>query len=287
MKLILPLIAAVLLLSGCITPDDANVTLNYNNQTNNIFPNNPNNPATNGIIPNNPSNPTTNNLNNSVQNNNNENDSIINSNNDSTTNSGGDHPYISGTTVGPSNPDRGQNFNITVSAKDTEGLQGIYWESNDTFATSPASTSFECNSQTSCNVTWTFVSSQDGLKTINVYAKDLGGQESFKTPLQITVQPHDAPVSTGPVCGNGVCDLDETQISCSADCGTPSVDNSTTSTQTGCSYNSDCTGYRQICSSGQCIDVECTTDSQCGSHKYCSYNSCLSCRRNKYGDYAC
>ncbi len=92
-----------------------------------------------------------------------------------------------------------------------------------------------------------------------------------------------------PNCGNNICDDDETQISCSADCGTASVTNNTTSVETGkCSYNSDCTGYRQICSSGQCIDVECTTDSQCGSHKYCSYNSCVRCRYDdRYGSWGC
>ncbi len=288
MKLILPLIAVVLLLSGCITPEDVNVTVNYNNQTtNNVFPNNPNNPATNNINPNNPSNPTTNNINNVVPNNN-QNDSIRNSNNYSdygTTNSGGNSPYISGTTVGPSNPDRGQRFNITVRAEDTEGLQGIYWESSDTFATYPESASFECNSQTTCNITWTFVSSQDGLKTINVYAMDLGGQNSSKTPLQITVQPRDARVSTGPVCGNDMCESGETSSSCSSDCpsttsNTTNVGNDTASVETGCSYSSDCDGYRQICSSGQCIDVECKNNAHCGSHEYCSYNSCVRCRRD-------
>ncbi len=91
-----------------------------------------------------------------------------------------------------------------------------------------------------------------------------------------------------PSCGDNICDDDETQTSCSADCGTVSVTNGTTSGQTSCSTNSDCDGYRQICSSGQCIDVECKTDSHCGSHEYCSYNSCVRCRRDyKTGNWGC
>ncbi len=271
MKLILSLIAAVLLLSGCINPDNVNVASNYSNQSaSNINSNN-----TSNIAPQN-----------------NQSDSITNSSNYGTTNGGGSTPYISGTTVGPSNPSRGQPVNITISAKDTEGLQGIYWESSDTFTTSPASASFECNSQTTCNVTWTFTSTQDGLKTINVYAKDSGGQTSSKTPLQITVQPRDYQVPTGPTCGNNVCESGEAD-SCSTDCpatttNTTGVTNDTTSGQTSCEYNSQCTGFRQICSSGQCIDVECTNSGQCGLHEYCSYNSCVKCRRDyETGNWGC
>ncbi len=243
MRSILPLIVVVLFLSGCITPEDVNVTVSYNNQTtNNVFPNNPNPPATNGILPNNPNNPitantnvipnsqNTNNTNGAATLGNSENDSIRDSNNGDDNNTfddnsnvstigGGDRPYISGTSTRPSNPNRGQPVNITVSAKDTEGLQEIYWESIDTFATYPESASFECNSQTTCNVTWTFTSTQDGLKTINVYATDFDGQVSSKMPLQITVQPRDAIVSTTAVCGNNICESGEAD-SCSTDCTT-------------------------------------------------------------------
>ena len=57
-----------------------------------------------------------------------------------------------------------------------------------------------------------------------------------------------------------------------------------TTTTSGCSSNSGC-GYKQICTGGKCVDVDCTTDSQCSGCKRCSSNSCVSCGHGPYGCY--
>ncbi|MDP3742266.1 MAG: hypothetical protein Q8R15_03060 [Candidatus Micrarchaeota archaeon] len=341
MKLAFCLIVTVLFLSGCTTQtrsDDSNITTTLNNTTSQNIGNDTSNQnaANDSNLPN-PS------------------DNVINQN---TAVNGGASPTIT-TSASPSNPDRGEPFNITVTAQDDTGVQSIHWESTDTFARQPDSTTFQCNSQQSCTVTWTFNATVDGLKTITVYARDSAGLQSSRTPMEVTIQPFDARPSSSstcgnnlcengettntcsndcpyrpftcanaiceggesyescpqdcsvsniigsacgdgacepgedvsycpsdctsinPNCGNNICDSNETQTSCRADCeGTSGGANS-------CTSNSAC-GYKEICRSGSCVDVDCTNDGQCGSHEYCSYNNCVKCRKNyNTGEYAC
>ncbi|MDO8538754.1 MAG: hypothetical protein Q7S21_07800 [archaeon] len=81
----------------------------------------------------------------------------------------------------------------------------------------------------------------------------------------------------GNVCGNNICESGETSTSCSVDCAAPSNEDE-------CNSNSDCE-YKEICRGGNCIAVECTTKSQCGSCESCSENTCRSCGSGPFGCY--
>lgn len=82
--------------------------------------------------------------------------------------------------------------------------------------------------------------------------------------------------SIKPNCGNNICDSWETEATCSADC------EGATTSEEACNSNQDCS-YRQICSSGTCVDVDCTNDGQCGYGKECEGNRCVRCPRGPYG----
>ncbi len=84
-----------------------------------------------------------------------------------------------------------------------------------------------------------------------------------------------------PKCGNGVCDSDETRMTCYADCEEDQEEG------TGdCSTNSDC-GYKQICRSGKCESVQCTNDAQCTGCRRCSDYTCRSCGYGPAGYCSC
>ncbi len=129
------------------------------------------------------------------------------------------YPTIT-TSTSPSNPNRGEPFTLTVTAEDDLGIQNLYWESTNSFATQPESTTHDCNAQKMCTVNWEFTASEDGPKTITVYARDLANLESAKVPMQINVQPFDEPEQSS-VCGNSACEEGETPATCSSDCGSP------------------------------------------------------------------
>lgn len=126
------------------------------------------------------------------------------------------------TNASPSNPARGETFTLTVSSEDDAGIKTLSWESADTFSIQPKSNSFDCGLQKTCSVSWEFSSKDDGLKKIIVYATDSSEQESAKVPIEITMQPFDAPISTNPVCGDGKCESAESSSNCSSDCGSGS-----------------------------------------------------------------
>jgi len=83
-----------------------------------------------------------------------------------------------------------------------------------------------------------------------------------------------------PDCGNGTCEAWESATSCPADCQEEVV----VIDEDECSGNSDC-GYKEVCKSGTCKDVQCTNSGQCSGCKRCSSNRCVSCGSGPYGCY--
>ncbi len=139
-------------------------------------------------------------------------------------------PRVSSTTARPTNPERGQPFVIEVKAEDDLGVKTISWTSFGTFTSQPQP-SFDCGSEKTCSVSWTFKTVNNGATTIAVYATDSSEKESTRSDLVFNVQPFDykepsvTPVPTptpspsiGPVCGNAVCDAKEGFEVCPADC---------------------------------------------------------------------
>ena len=265
MKLAFCLIVAVLFLSGCTIPS----SLPDSNQT---------------TISNTSNQNTANNSNSSTSANN-----VINQN---TAVNGGASPSIT-TSVSPSNPDRGEPFNITVTARDDTSVQSIHWESTNTFANQPDSTSFQCNSQQNCTVTWTFNATLDGLKTITIYARDSAGLQSSKTPTEITVQPFDARASSSPyrafTCANAICEGGESYQSCPQDCsvsnaiGASCGDGACEPGEDLSNCPADCTSINPNCGNNICDSNE--TQSSCSADCYSasagngttsSQNSCTS-----------
>ncbi len=221
-------------------------------------------------------------------------------------------PTISTTILSPANPSRSEPFNLTINAQDDLGINTISWESTTVFTTQPELTSFNCNSQTTCSVTWTFSSAQDGSKTINVYATDSTGHQSTKSPTSISVQPYDyiprsvAPVTTNPfacanaiceggesyhtcpqdcsvsigagnVCGNGACEPGEDVNLCPADCTTikPNCGNNicdADETQSSCSADCDIASATNGTTSSQ---NSCTYNSACGYKQACQAGQCI------------
>ncbi len=134
-------------------------------------------------------------------------------------------PSIRATSASPSNPDRNEPVNLSVSAEEDVGLKELSWESADELVRKPETNSFECGSQKTCAVSWEFASAQDGTKIITVYATDSSGKQSPKVPIEISVRPFDykprpspTPTPSAPFCGNGVCDAGEAFEVCPADC---------------------------------------------------------------------
>ncbi len=160
------------------------------------------------------------------------------------------------TSANPSNPDKGEAFTLGVTAQDEAGIQNIYWESTHSFATKPDLSSFQCNAQKTCTVNWTFTATEDGTKTITVYARSSTNLESARVPVEINVQPFDSKTATqSPVCGNSVCEEGETNNTCATDCGPPSPTCGDSTCNTGEAFEicpSDCPYKGFACANAVC-----------------------------------
>lgn len=178
------------------------------------------------------------------------------------------YPSISGS-LKPSNPSLGQSFNFTISATDDKGVNKISWQSSKAFSNYGQSGSFDCNLQTACSNTWQLIAKEEGSHQLTATAIDSSGKDG-KLILEATVQPAIPVKSTAPT-------------------PVPTTTTSNTSSQPAvaedkCSSNSGC-GYKQICQSGKCVSVACTSDSHCTGCKRCSGNNCVSCGSGPYGCY--
>ena len=184
-------------------------------------------------------------------------------------------PFISGSSLNPSNPSLGKSFSLTITGQDDLGVMRLAWETENVFSNQPSTGTFECTGQTSCSNTWEFITTQEGLNRIQAYAVDSSGQQSEKRLYEITVGPYQAPRTS------------TNQNTTNANTSTQNTNQGTASTVNAsneCNSNSDC-GYKQICTVGTCSDVECTNNSQCSGCRRCSDNSCVSCGSGPYGCY--
>ena len=140
-------------------------------------------------------------------------------------------PRVASTSSRSSNPERGQPFVVDVKAEDDVGVKTISWASSDSFSSQPQTPSFDCGSEKTCSVSWTFKSATEGTRTVTVYTTDSSGKESTRSDLVFNVQPFDykepsptpsstpaSSVSSGPVCGNNACDEREGFEICPQDC---------------------------------------------------------------------
>ncbi|MBI4015740.1 MAG: hypothetical protein HY362_03415 [Candidatus Aenigmarchaeota archaeon] len=176
-------------------------------------------------------------------------------------------PTIKGS-MSPSNPARGQPFNLTIDANDDRAIKSISWTSSKPIQNYGQSGSFDCNNKKPCSNTWIFTSNESGIVQFSAVAADSSGKESSKLSFEANIQTFEYKPPT------------TTTISAT----TTTKATTTTVSSEECSSKSDC-GYKQICSNKKCVDVECTTDSQCSGCKRCSSNSCVSCGRGPYGCY--
>ena len=157
---------------------------------------------------------------------------------------------------------------IIVYATDSLGLETAKTKMQITVQSFREDTAFAVCGNNDCEPAETIESCSNDCETLkpaNICGNNIcEGGESFESC------PTDCSVinGLGNVCGNNDCEAGETTSSCSADCVAPP--------ENECTFNSDCS-YKEICSGGKCIDVECTNSGQCGSCERCSENICRSC----------
>ncbi len=173
-------------------------------------------------------------------------------------------PLISSSSLNPSNPGVGETFTLSVTAQDDKGIKQFSWESSPTLSQGQTG-SFDCNLQKTCSTKWEFSATTEGPNKITVYAIDSSGQKT-KNDFSLNIGPA-RPIKSA---------IPTSSLTSPSPTATPTA-------ASGCSSNSDC-GYKQRCAAGNCIDVQCTTDSQCSGCKRCSDYSCRSCG---YGPYGC
>ncbi len=220
-------------------------------------------------------------------------------------------PRVSSSSARPSNPDRNQPFVISATAEDDVGIKSISWESSDALSMQPESSSFDCGLKTSCSASFTFAAPKDGTTTVSVFATDSSGQVSSRSDMAMTVRPFDykAPsstpaatavptVSSGPVCGNAVCDDKEGFEVCPADCLYAASACANSKCEGGESYQNcpqDCSVSNIIgsaCGDGACepgedvkyCPADCTSiKPNCGNNICDSWETESSCRADCQG----
>lgn len=208
---------------------------------------------------------------------------------------GDNNPTINAT-VNPSNPKSGQAFSLTITAEDDKGIQYILWESSKPLPTAALDSPpinadyYECNLQSTCSNTWEFISPEEGLLQISIFAVDSSDQNSGKVPVEVNVQPgRETNIITGPICGNIACEGGESYESCPQDCGQSMRvcgDGGCGSEETSESCSQDCGEPEPSCGNGSCEEGEAfeicpadckRIDSICGNGK-CeggeSYENC-------------
>ena len=122
--------------------------------------------------------------------------------------------------VSPSNPSLDESFTLTIEAEDDKGLKHLIWESSNFFSNYGSPGVFECDMQKTCSNSWEFITIEEGLHELIVYAVDSSGKETGKTPLEVNVGPARETVKkSASVCGNGNCESLESESSCPEDCG--------------------------------------------------------------------
>ena len=178
-----------------------------------------------------------------------------------------------------SNTSAGDQFPVSFTAEDSEGIRELTWQSSKPFSTG-SNGSFNCNSEKVCSITWQLVAIEEGPQQVTITVIDSAGEQN-SVSMDIDVRP-----ARMRAVESSVNESNQTTSSISESANASQSGNTSQSnvSDASCNSNSDC-GYKERCTSGVCEEVECTTDSQCSGCRRCSYNSCVSCGRGPYGCY--
>ncbi|MBI2665105.1 hypothetical protein HYX12_00605 [Candidatus Woesearchaeota archaeon] len=170
---------------------------------------------------------------------------------------------------------RQEKFTLTISAENEKGIEKLSFNSSQVFW-NHVIFDYDCKLAKVCSNTWELITWDKGLYELSSYSVDSEGEESERVILEVNVGPYRYEVEGQ--CGDGSCLVDETASSCPEDCAPPAED----STIEKCNSDYDC-GSKSVCREGQCISVDCKTDSDCSGCRRCSYNSCVKCAQGPYG----
>ncbi|MBI1970895.1 hypothetical protein HYS47_04050 [Candidatus Woesearchaeota archaeon] len=221
-----------------------------------------------------------------------------------------DNYPITSSKVSPSNPDVGELFEVTINAEDVEGLRLLSWQSSKPLSAG-SSGSFNCSGQKKCSHTWMLSALESGTQQLTLSVTDTSTRSPWSIPIELNVYPARTTTSyptspsyqnTGttspststytPGSAGSISRTSNTTSGTTTGTTTGTTSGTTSTSQTGststspgsCSTRYDCrTG--QICRSGRCVDVECTSSSQCGTCQRCSDYQCRSCGYGPYGCY--
>ena len=174
-------------------------------------------------------------------------------------------PSISSSKLSPSNPGVNETFTIELTVQDDQGVRELTWASTKPLLQGQTGY-FDCSLQKTCTTKLELAALE---QKVTVYAADSSGQKSPESPFNLNVGPPRAKSTTPTTSPTST---------------TSPISSVTTAPAEGCNSNSDC-DYKQRCSAGSCIDVDCTTDSQCSGCKRWSSYSCVSCGKGPYGCY--